>query len=1422
MVKKFGYKTPTIVALTLAGTAFSAQHANAAEQVAPEKTPTNVLNDQYALEQADEAKQTTQSPTLAGSKEYKDPSQVDTTEIDASSKANNSVEVGQQDAQPTATNDEATSKERTVSHGTDESTSSMTASEDEEASNTQQNTADKAKQDVQETTENANQYPYSSDEIDTHEEAEVSPDTYHSSYTNVQQKTQSEKDQQSPSDSVSASSTTQAADNTAKVPTQTEHKDAVSTTQPKNTVQSETSPSAKASTRTEADNVAQNTVQTQTQHVATQNADTKTKSTAETATQEPAQSATNNDEKATNRAQVTNEKKVDAKVAAKTTASTTRQADTQTQATADAKATSPKATSYSAKASSEKDINANPDGPTPPRIGGKGGPPASLSLQSTGQTAFRAAVASKPKPYQPQLKSSINDYIRKQNYKVPVYEEDYSSYFPKYGYRNGVGKPEGIIVHDTANDRSTIEGEISYMKNNYQSAFVHGFINGQRIIETQPTDYLAWGAGPIANERFIHIELVHVHSKEDFARQMNNMADYAATNLQYYGLAPDSAEYDGRGTVWTHDAVSRFLGGTDHTDPHGYLKQHGYSFDELYDLINEKYQVKMGYASPANSSSTPSKPSKPSTNKGLTVKNTTGYGRINTKNSGLYTTVYDAKGKATNQINTTLKVTKEATLNGNKFYLMNDAKSNQALGWVKSNDATYQVAQAEKKVTKTYTVKPGTTVYQVPWGASSQTAGKVSGTKNQSFKSTKEQTVAKTKWLYGTVGKVTGWIDASSVVADEQKPSTNTALKVTTDTGLGRIKDKNSGLYATVYDKTGKSTSATNQTLKVTKKASVNGQSFYLVTDYAKGTNIGWVKQSDVDYQTSKAPSKVSQNYNIKAGAKLYAVPWGTSKQVAGTVTGAATQTFKATQSQTVGKATYLYGTVGKLSGWINSTALTAQKAAQKVAASSLTKTVSEMGQLNTNNSGIKASIYDKTAKSAARWAGQTYKIMKTASANNEDYVLLQNNTGGTPLGWFYAKDVTTRSLGAEKSVRGTFNVNSKTSGLYSMPWGTEKQRIDTLKNATSRLFTAVKSVKVGNDTFLLGSVNHKLGWINQKDLTAATAKVASLKTAANTAVKGASITTLKKAEDYVISNKNGYYYAKIGATQTAGALKAFYQQIFKVEKTSVLNGITWYYGAFQNGTKGWLKAADLRTSSIQHTAVSSTLKSALDKQMALTYPPQVQRVAGKWVNANRAETEKAMNTAALEKDPTLIYQFLKLDKYQGLGVEELNKLLRGKGILQGQGAAFKEAAQKHNINEIYLISHAFLETGNGTSQLANGGHVDKNNKVVTTGKPKYYNMFGIGAIDTDAIRNGFKTAQRYGWDTVSKAIVGGAKFIRDQYIGSGQNTLYRMRWNPQHPATHQYATDINWANVNAQRMKYFYDQIGEQGKYFDVDVYKK
>ncbi len=94
------------------------------------------------------------------------------------------------------------------------------------------------------------------------------------------------------------------------------------------------------------------------------------------------------------------------------------------------------------------------------------------------------------------------------------------------------------------------------------------------------------------------------------------------------------------------------------------------------------------------------------------------------------------------------------------------------------------------------------------------------------------------------------------------------------------------------------------------------------------------------------------------------------------------------------------------------------------------------------------------------------------------------------------------------------------------------------------------------------------------------------------------------------------------------------------------------------------------------------------------------------------------------------------------------------------------------------------------------------NNKVVTNSNTKYHNVFGIAAYDNDPLREGIKYAKQAGWDTVSKAIVGGAKFIGNSYVKSGQSTLYKMRWNPAHPGTHQYATDIDWEQLMLKSSK--------------------
>ncbi|HCW7126745.1 TPA: glucosaminidase domain-containing protein [Staphylococcus aureus] len=217
------------------------------------------------------------------------------------------------------------------------------------------------------------------------------------------------------------------------------------------------------------------------------------------------------------------------------------------------------------------------------------------------------------------------------------------------------------------------------------------------------------------------------------------------------------------------------------------------------------------------------------------------------------------------------------------------------------------------------------------------------------------------------------------------------------------------------------------------------------------------------------------------------------------------------------------------------------------------------------------------------------------------------------------------------------------------------------------------------------------------------------------------------------------------------------------------------------------------------------TFQQALDRQMSRGNPKKSHTWG--WANATRAQTSSAMNVKRIWESNTQCYQMLNLGKYQGISVSALNKILKGKGTLDAQGKAFAEACKKNNINEIYLIAHVFLESGYGTSNFASGRY-------------GAYNYFGIGAFDNDP-DYAMKFAKNKGWTTPAKAIMGGASFVRKDYINKGQNTLYRIRWNPKNPATHQYATAIEWCQHQASTIAKLYKKIGLKGIYFIRDKYK-
>lgn len=97
--------------------------------------------------------------------------------------------------------------------------------------------------------------------------------------------------------------------------------------------------------------------------------------------------------------------------------------------------------------------------------------------------------------------------------------------------------------------------------------------------------------------------------------------------------------------------------------------------------------------------------------------------------------------------------------------------------------------------------------------------------------------------------------------------------------------------------------------------------------------------------------------------------------------------------------------------------------------------------------------------------------------------MLLQNTTTNTPLGWFNVKDLKVQNSSSEQKTSGTYKINNKNNGLYSIAWGTNQQRLDN-KDLANKSFKVSKSVVIGNTTYLYGTVNGKTGWIAKNDLT--------------------------------------------------------------------------------------------------------------------------------------------------------------------------------------------------------------------------------------------------------------------------------------------------------------------------------------------------
>ena len=180
----------------------------------------------------------------------------------------------------------------------------------------------------------------------------------------------------------------------------------------------------------------------------------------------------------------------------------------------------------------------------------------------------------------------LYQWLKTQNIRYNKFYEQNKSVYRK-------GKPEGVVIHETADSGASAKDEAIYFNREWNKmyAYVHAFVDHNSVIQMMTPDYGVWGAGPNANDRFIQVELCEENNRNDFAKSVNNDAIWVAQMLHRYKLKPTNATHNGQGTIWSHLAVSKFLGGTDHGDPDGYFAKWGYSMDQFCDLVTYYYDL---------------------------------------------------------------------------------------------------------------------------------------------------------------------------------------------------------------------------------------------------------------------------------------------------------------------------------------------------------------------------------------------------------------------------------------------------------------------------------------------------------------------------------------------------------------------------------------------------------------------------------------------------------------------------------------------------------------------------------------------------------------------------------------------------------------------------------------------------------------
>ncbi len=277
----------------------------------------------------------------------------------------------------------------------------------------------------------------------------------------------------------------------------------------------------------------------------------------------------------------------------------------------------------------------------------------------------------------------------------------------------------------------------------------------------------------------------------------------------------------------------------------------------------------------------------------------------------------------------------------------------------------------------------------------------------------------------------------------------------------------------------------------------------------------------------------------------------------------------------------------------------------------------------------------------------------------------------------------------------------------------------------------------------------------------------------------------------------------------------------------------TWHFKA-NNLNFSWNDALEKMTRNYGTNTIPSSKPDAYKAVAKETYNFDDHYYYGfdgsSWVAASEKAVAHYMDPRNwLDENNIFMFESLHFDP-ESQKESMVKDLLASTAIPTKNSSSYMEAGVTYNINPVYLAAKSRLELGS-SSFMVDGHQFTYGGKTYKG----YYNAYNIGASDSasgSAALNGLYyaasgTSYLRPWNTLDKAIRGGAKFIADDFIGNNQHTAYYEHFNVANDlgdvGTHVYMTNTMAAATHANITYWDYsdNKMLDTAFTFEIPVYQ-